>query len=351
MSRKSLLKVVDLFSGCGGLSYGFAKEGFNVVVGIDNWNDSLITFAKNHPSSKTILKDLGNFNPQNLKKEIGEADIVIGGPPCQGFSISGKRDPNDPKNRLYEGFVRVVKCFKPKAFVLENVPNLVSMAGGQIRDSIIKDFNSLGYDVKYKVLLASDYGVPQNRKRVVFVGMLGKNIFDFPEGNFSDPKSKVNCSQAMSDLPEESVSDGAPNNIKTKSAYQELMRKGTSKIFNHQITHHEKKTIDIISMVPDGGNYKDLPKHLRNIRNVHIAWTRYCSKKPSLTIDTGHRHHFHYKFNRIPTVRESARLQSFPDDFIFCGSKTSQYKQVGNAVPPLMAREIAKSLIKALKEK
>jgi len=326
-------------------------EGFHVIAGIDNWNDALMTFEKNHPGAKTFIKDLGNCNPQELKKEIGEIDIVIGGPPCQGFSISGKRDPNDSRNRLYQGFVKIVKFFKPKAFVLENVPNLVSMAGGQIKDSIISDFNSLGYDVKHKVLLASDYGVPQNRKRVVFVGMLDKNVFEFPTGDFADSKSKVTCSQALSDLPEASVDDGASYTTKSKSVYQELMRKHSNQIFNHQITNHDKKTIDIISMVPDGGNYKDLPEHLRNVRNVHIAWTRYSSKKPSLTIDTGHRHHFHYKFNRIPTVRESARLQSFPDEFIFYGSKTSQYKQVGNAVPPLMAHQIAKSLLKALGEK
>ena len=126
------------------------------------------------------------------------------------------------------------------------------------------------------------------------------------------------------------------------------MRNGLNKIHNHVVTNHDKKTVDIIALVPDGGNYKNLPENLRNTRKVNIAWTRYNSKKPSLTIDTGHRHHFHYKFNRIPTVRESARLQSFPDDFIFSGSKTSQYKQVGNAVPPLMAEEVASALWLAL---
>mgnify|MGYP001270426808 FL=1 len=141
--EKHSLRILDLFSGCGGLSYGFMAEGFHVIAGIDNWNDALMTFEKNHPGAKTFIKDLGNCNPQELKKEIGEIDIVIGGPPCQGFSISGKRDPNDSRNRLYQGFVKIVKFFKPKAFVLENVPNLVSMAGGQIKDSIISDFNSL----------------------------------------------------------------------------------------------------------------------------------------------------------------------------------------------------------------
>ncbi len=348
---KNKLKVLDLFSGCGGLSFGFIRAGFDVVAGVDNWKDSLVTFEKNHPGSKGILMDLGNFEPKELEKMIGKVDVVVGGPPCQGFSISGKRNPNDPRNELYAGFVKTVKQLRPKAFVLENVPNLVAMDGGKIKEKILKDFTSLGYEVKYKVMLASDYGVPQNRRRVVFVGTLGHNGFIFPEPIFSDSESKVTTRQALSDLPEGSANDGIENKKKPASDYQSKMRKKTDKIFNHEITNHDKKTIEIIALVPDGGNYKNLPPHLQNTRNVHIAWTRYSSSRPSLTIDTGHRHHFHYKYNRIPTVRESARLQSFPDDFVFMGSKTSQYKQVGNAVPPLMAEQIAKALAKVLNKK
>lgn len=340
--------VIDLFSGCGGMSYGFAQQGFNIIAGIDNWNDALVTFTKNHAGSKGIIADLSNFNPEDLDKISENIDVVIGGPPCQGFSISGKRDPNDPRNQLYKGFLKVVEHFKPKAFVLENVPNLVSMKSGKIKDSLLNAFNALGYEVKYKIILASDYGVPQNRKRVVFVGMLSRNNFEFPEGNYSNPSNKISCSEAISDLPEFFIEDGTEKRTPPQSNYQFLMRKKTDKIFNHQIMKHDKKTIETVALVPDGGNYKDLPNHLQNTRKVHIAWTRYCSYKPSLTIDTGHRHHFHYKFNRVPTVRESARLQSFPDHFIFYGSKTSQYKQVGNAVPPLVAEKIAKALLKAL---
>ena len=124
-----------------------------------------------------------------------------------------------------------------------------------------------------------------------------------------------------------------------------MIRKGSKSIFNHEITNHSEQTVEIISLVPDGGNYKNLPEHLHKTRNVNIAWTRLNSQKPSFTIDTGHRHHFHYKYNRVPTVRESARIQSFPDTFIFLGSKTSQYKQVGNAVPPLLAKKLTFSLL------
>lgn len=348
MRSKNNPKIIDLFSGSGGLSFGFAEAGFEIVAGIDNWKDSLVTFEKNHPGAKGILADLGNFKPEKIPGLPKKIDVIVGGPPCQGFSISGKRNPNDRRNRLYVGFANAVKYFRPKAFLLENVPNLIAMADGKIKDAILNDFNALGYDIKYKILLASDYGVPQNRKRVVFIGTRGRNGFEFPTGKFTDPQLKVTCGQAISDLPAVSLEDGAKNKRAPCSEYQELMRRKTDAVYNHQITNHEERTIATIKLVPEGGNYKDLPARLRNTRKVHIAWTRYHSGKPSYTIDTGHRHHFHYKYDRIPTVRESARLQSFPDHFIFCGTKTSQYKQVGNAVPPLMAEEIAKSMLKIL---
>ena len=155
---------------------------------------------------------------------------------------------------------------------------------------------------------------------------------------------KVTSFDALSDLTEESLADGSSYPTEPTCEFQRYARKDSIGVYNHDITIHNDKTKEIIAMVPDGGNYKDLPIELQQTRKVHIAWTRLCSTKPSITIDTGHRHHFHYKWNRIPTVRESARIQSFPDDFIFQCSKTSQYKQVGNAVPPLMAKAIALQL-------
>jgi DNA (cytosine-5)-methyltransferase 1 len=349
--RKKEIKVLDLFSGCGGLSFGLEKVGFRVIAGIDNWTDALKTFQKNHKDAKALTVDLGKPDLDAIKKEIGDVDVVVGGPPCQGFSISGNRDLNDPRNKLYKGFVQIVKRFNPKVFVLENVPNLVSIGEGKIKDEIIKDFEKLGYKVKYKILLASDYGVPQNRRRVIFVGVKGENNFEFPIPMFNEGQKKVSSSDAISDLPDHDMQDGSFLRQKPRTQYQEKMRTKDSKIFNHVLTAHDKKTVEIISLVPDGGNYKDLPQEHINTRRVNIAWTRFNSTKPSNTIDTGHRHHFHYKYNRVPTVRESARLQSFPDDFIFLGSKTSQYKQVGNAVPPLLAEAIGKNILKLFDKK
>lgn len=347
MNKK--LNVIDLFCGCGGLSLGFEQAGFNILLGIDMWKDALQTFEHNHKNGRTLCADLANLSAIDVDNAINheKVDVIIGGPPCQGFSIAGKRIVDDDRNKLYKSFVRMVDHFQPTAFVLENVPNILSIGYGIVRDAIIKDFSDLGYNVETKVLTASDYGVPQNRRRAIFVG-LKHGTFDF---DIPVVSHKVTTGEALSDLPEQSIVDGAAYPQNPESDYQSLMRSNTDVVYNHEVTTHNQQTVDIISMVPDGGNYKNLPEELQGTRKVHIAWTRLNSQKPSITIDTGHRHHFHYKWNRVPTVRESARIQSFPDDFIFLCSRTSQYKQVGNAVPPLMAKAIAEQLKKNLWQK
>lgn len=344
---ENVLNCIDLFCGCGGLSLGFEKAGINVLVGIDAWQDAITTFNYNHKNSKGICADLSTLEPSEIEKELNgkSVDLIIGGPPCQGFSVAGKRIVDDVRNKLYKNFVRFVEYYKPKAFMMENVPNILSIGGGIVRDSIVKDFSDLGYKVVYQVLTASNYGTPQNRKRAVFVGFKNGFEFKFPERTV---EKLITSSEALSDLPENSLEDGTSYLVAPNCDYQKLMRCNSNKVYNHQITEHSERTKEIIALVPDGGNYKNLPEDLQQTRKVHIAWTRLNSQKPSFTIDTGHRHHFHYKWNRIPTVRESARIQSFPDDFIFLGTKTSQYKQVGNAVPPLMAEAIAKTIKESL---
>lgn len=195
-------------------------------------------------------------------------------------------------------------------------------------------------------MCAADYGVPQNRRRVVFVG-LKEGEFEYPE----PLKETITCSIALSDLPpliDELGEENAAYVMEPTNDYQRLMRQRSSVVKNHVAANHSERIKYIISLVPDGGNYKDLPEEYRKSRKFHVAWTRFASDKPAPTIDTGHRHHFHYKYNRVPTVRECARLQSFPDDFIFLGNKTQQFRQVGNAVPPIMAECIAKQLKKHL---
>jgi DNA (cytosine-5)-methyltransferase 1 len=359
MKRKNI-NVIDLFSGCGGLSYGLQKAGFKILLGVDSWSDSLETFAFNHLGAKTLAGDISSIKAKDIFKLVGEKpiDLIVGGPPCQGFSLSGPRNFYDKRNRLYLDFLRLVKELKPKAFLIENVPGLASLFKGQVKEMIIQEFTKLGYCVNAQILDASDYGVPQNRKRIFFVGLSSGKKFEFPSPThssaekginmlFGNLQKKVNVWDAIGDLPllkNEIGSEGVDYKIPPFSDYQVMMRRGSKKIYNHIAARHDARTKEIISLVPEGGNYKMLPEHLRNSRNFHVAWTRLHRHKPSPTIDTGHRHHFHPIANRVPTVRESARLQSFPDSFIFKTTKTSQYKQVGNAVPPLLAKAVGKKL-------
>ncbi len=351
MNENKKLTVVDLFSGCGGLSRGFLDAGYNVILGVDNDESSLKTFKVNHGESKVLNADLFDKKAiQEIKKEAGrKIDVLIGGPPCQGFSLTGTRNFDDKRNRLYLSFIEAVAELKPRAFLIENVPGLVRLYEGAVKNEIINRLTKIGYNVEWRILCAADYGVPQIRKRVVFVGIQKKyGKFEFPKAT-NTPGNYVTCSDAISDLPSLQKNLGEEKreyNTAPLSVYQKHMRKRAAFLYNHVATKHTDMVVSVISRVPEGGNHKDLPKGVGTSRKFNEAWTRYHSKKPSKTIDTGHRNHFHYKYNRIPTVRENARLQSFPDDFIFLGTRTQQYKQVGNAVPPLLGLAIAKQLLK-----
>ena len=349
---------VDLFCGAGGLSKGFEDAGFEVLLGVDHDKASIETFNKNHSSKCGTVQDLNSTPAPEICRNINnqKIDVVCGGPPCQGLSLSGPRVSNDPRNNLYKSFVSVVSHLKPRAFLLENVPGLASLFNGKIKDAIIAEFSALGYEIRFKVLLASDFGVPQNRKRIFFIGLQNRNSFIFPDPTHSGEtdlfnlEMKVTCKQAISDLPLLPSLDYLGEEVqsysqKASNPYQRLMRKGNRKIYNHIAAKHSKHVTDTIALVPPGKNYKSLPSDFKNTRKFNVAWTRFPDDKPAPTIDTGHRHHFHYEACRVPTVRECARLQSFPDKFRFYGNKSEQFRQVGNAVPPILAKSLAKSLI------
>lgn len=356
LSDSDKLNVVDLFSGAGGLSRGFMDAGFNVILGVDFDDAALKTFKANHGDAEVMKIDL--FNHDNLKqitKYLDEKnvkiDVLVGGPPCQGYSLAGPRNEQDDRNTLYEAMVKFANLVKPKVVVLENVPGLLTLFEGKGAQRIVDDFSDLGYVMKKKVLYAPEYGVPQIRKRVFFVGVSPEyGEFEYPTP-FLDKDYFITCEDAISDLPSlehEVGSDEVEYEIPPQTMYQEIMRSNSIKLYNHLGTRHEEKTVHLISMVPEGKNYKALPSPYNTMFKYNEALTRYHSKKPSLTINTGHRSHFHYKWNRIPTVRESARLQSFPDDFIFYGNKSQQYRQVGNAVPPLLGKAVALQIKKLL---
>lgn len=341
-------KVIDLFCGAGGLSLGFEMAGFDSCLALDIWKDAISTYNANRESKVGTTTDIHNFTNNDLfeLKEKYDIDGIIGGPPCQGFSLVGTRDSNDPRNSLYMEYVRFVSIVKPKFFVLENVKGLLSLEKGKFKKDIKNRFEALNYTVNHSVLRASDYGVPQARERVFFVGLnkdfFGDTIFDFAKIQKSNI---VSTSEAISDLPSlEGEKESYLYSSPPSNNFQRAVREGCSYIYNHERTNHTDKTKSIIALVPDGGTIKDLPEEYYKVRNYNNAFRRMDSKLPSNTIDCGHRNYFHYKENRVPTVRESARIQSFPDLYVFAGSRTSQYKQVGNAVPPLLAKNIAEAI-------
>ncbi len=348
---KNKRKVIDLFCGAGGLTLGFEKQNFESVLAIDMWNNAIDTFNNNRKDKVGVVKDIAEVDEKFIKNYVNEhVSGVIGGPPCQGFSLAGRRSEDDERNKLYQEYFKTLSIINPDFFVIENVTGILSMKNGAVKEDIIKRAKEIGYNVYLDKLVASDYGVPQNRVRVFFVGIkeeLDKGTFKFPKKfNY-----KVTCEEAISDLPSLDNNDDPTKYIsEPTSNYQKEMRKHSTGVYNHEQTFHTEETKKLISYVPQGGSIKDLPDKLKGNRKYSSLLRRMNSKSQSNTIDTGHRTYFHYQENRILSVREAARIQSFPDDYIFSGSKVNQYKQVGNAVPPLLAEQVAKAIAKYLYE-
>ena len=341
--------VLDLFCGCGGLSLGFKREGFHIVGGIDFDEPSIKTFSKN--IGKGLIADLSDKKWIELLSDV-EVDVLIGGPPCQGFSLTGTRQFDDSRNKLYNAVFVGAKALQPKVVLIENVRGMATLYNGMAKAEVVRLFEELGYDVHVKILDSANFFVPQHRLRLFFVATKKNLKFSWPVPT-NEKDNYVTCREGIGDLPSmenDFLSSEADYLCPPQSSFQKLIRSGSTKIYNHQPTRHKDFVIETIRQVPEGGNYKDLPPGVGESRKFNEAWTRYHGEKPSRTIDTGHRNHFHYKHDRVPTIRENARLQSFPDDFIFEGSKTQQNRQVGNAVPVLLAQAIAKQIRMALKD-
>lgn len=334
------MKIIDLFCGIGGLSLGFEQAGFEVVSAIDVWSDAIKTYNHNRTEKVGRVMSVSDFNETILPSLINKEHItgVIGGPPCQGFSTVGKREIDDPRNQLYLDFYRTVAISQPDFFVIENVKGMLTLNKGAFVKDLLSRFgeNGLGYTITYKLLNAADYGIPQNRYRVFYIGLKNKS-FVFPK----PLDYMLTASDGISDLV------GATSEhygTEPQNEFQRLMRGSQTKPLNQDYTNHSEQTIGIISLIPDGGNIKSLPPEYWQVRRYNKAFERMGTFKPSNTIDTGHRNYFHYSENRIPTLRESARIQSFPDSFEVLGTRGSQYKQVGNAVPPMLANVIAQAI-------
>ncbi len=349
--------AIDLFAGCGGLSRGFIDAGFRILVGVDNDQAALNTFALNHEGAIALNADLSKQETfDKIKRLAGdeEIDVVIAGPPCQGFSVTGPRNFDDPRNKLYLAVLEIVRQYQPKGFIIENVPGMAMMYEGQVKEEVLRRFRNMGYNVDCRILTAADYGVPQMRKRLIYMGIRS----DIGSPSFPDPvltpDQYVTCRDAISDLPSRETELGTEEDSYDSpplTEYQKNMRGDCMVLHNHVATDHKQFVKDTIALVPEGGNYKDLPSGWGESRTFHEAWTRYDGNKPSRTIDTGHRNHFHYQYNRVPTIRENARLQSFPDSFVFTGTKTQQNRQVGNAVPPLLGFALGKKMMEIISGK
>ena len=341
--------VLDLFCGCGGLSKGFEMAKFNIIGGVDFNKEAIDTFNYNFKGSKGLDVDILNIDEKKIKEIFGnKIDIIIGGPPCQGFSAANRNKvDDDPRNKLFFQFVKFVDTFKPSVVVIENVRGIVTQNNGYAKNEIYKIFEKRGYNVTHKVLDASDYGVPQKRMRNFFV--ITRN-FSFDFNNVKKITKKVTVKDAIGDLYdfEKDESEIKKAKVESMSSFAKRMNNGAD-IYNNEVRYPADIVQKRISYVKQGENWQVIPKELfvnqRNNRHSS-AYKRLNEIDVSVTIDTGNSHsnYFHPLYNRIPTVREAARIQSFPDDFVFCGSRTSQYRQVGNAVPPLLAYAIAKQI-------
>lgn len=353
----SNFKVLDLFCGAGGMSCGFKMAGFDIVGGVDFEPSAIKTHERNFPGGVNYCGDIREFSNEMIAEKFPDGvDVIIGGPPCQGFSCANMQQKDitdDPRNRLFMEFIRFVEQLKPKAFMIENVRGILTKDDGFAKKQIYKLMDEAGYKVESHVLKASDYGVPQKRIRAVFVG-IRKDIdaaFDFEK---LQKKTPVTVKEAIGDLYDmESVAKGTEDVdsfdyiANPTTEFQKRIFTTTGKIENHRVHYPNEKVQERMSHVPQGGNWKDVPSELWDTQrdNRHSsAYRRLEEDGESVTIDTGHMNYFHPIFSRVPTVRESARIQSFPDDFIFEGNVGAQFKQVGNAVPPLLAYAVASEI-------
>lgn len=362
------MNVIDLFAGCGGISIGFIKAGYVVKKAVEFDVNIANTYKRNHPEVDVIVNDIRNIDQSGVFK-AGEADVIIGGPPCQGFSMAGARIRtgfiNDPRNYLFKHYFNVVKTVKPKAFVMENVKGIMTMQDGKIFKEILRIFSDekiiegKPYKINYRVVKAAEFGVPQKRERMIIIGTQLSD-FDFEEiweqtkqdiiREYPHYFDAVTVEAAIGNLGA-TTADGNIKNPIPITEYQKYLSSDSENLSNHTKTNHSRLAVERMSRVANGENFTALKE---TINSVHSgAYGRLCWDEQAPTITTrfdtpaGGRF-IHPIEDRTLSPREAARIQSFPDDFVFYGNKTSICKQIGNAVPPKVAYFLARLINKII---
>ena len=353
----SKYNVVDLFSGVGGLSYGFSKmPEFNILAANEIEKDISIAYTLNHPNVAMLNCDINQLTEEKFQEILKgkRVDLIVGGPPCQSYSTLGKRQMDERAN-LFMQYKRILTILNPKAFVFENVSGILSMDKGRLFERIKSEFESLGYQLKYKLLDAVDYGVPQHRERVILVGFKGENKFEYPQPTHGEGlKSYITLEEAIGDLP--AIKSGQTNNSFDSSVSNDFLnfvRNTNETMTEHSAPKNGEHLIKIMEALKDGQSKDDLPEDIRPKSGYGNTYAKLWWKKPSTTITRNFAcpsssRCIHPRDSRAMSIREGARLQSFPDDYKFYGSDGMKRLEIGNAVPPLLSKVIAEQMLKAL---
>lgn len=345
--------IIDLFAGVGGLSYGFSKiDDFNIIAANEIEKDISIAYTLNHPGVKMLNCDIAELTEERIIEAIGDAkiDLIVGGPPCQSYSTLGKRQMDDRAN-LFMQYKRILSIVRPNAFVFENVVGILSMDKGKLFKNIQAQFAELGYELKFQVLDAVDFGVPQHRERVILVGYLGKNPFEFPLPTHGDGlRPYVTLRDAIGDLP---VLQSGESKFEYQGGitndFLSFVRASGCNLTEHTAPKNGEHLIRIMQALKDGQCKDDLPEDIRPKSGYGNTYAKLWWDRPSTTITRNFAcpsssRCIHPRDSRAMSIREGARLQSFPDNYRFYGSDGMKRLEIGNAVPPLLSMAIAQKV-------
>jgi DNA (cytosine-5)-methyltransferase 1 len=365
---------VELFAGAGGMALGLENAGFRTLLANEVHPHPCMTLRRNFDGVPVVEGSIRDLGGRELLEAAGydwnarpEIDLIAGGPPCQGFSTAGLKDKADPRNTLIYDFIRIVRDLRPRAFLLENVTGLATMHDGKLFERVLDELDVLGYKFHFQVLFAADHGVPQMRKRLIVLGAREETPPPHPEQSHRRPgpatllnmdlPTYTTCGDALGDLPDIDQGESTEcHAVGPATWYQSRMRAGFSgKLENHQASKHRPETTAYYALVPPGGTWLDIPKEFRKAKQGMQRWPL---EGLARTVTTEPTDFLHPTLDRIPTVRELARIQSFPDHFVFLGQRTtgnkmrrlgycSQTQQVGNAVPPMLAEAVGSSILES----